>query len=498
MRQVLQSAARKVGLAVAASALLMTTAVDYAQAQTAAPDATNKVVEEKIWKLLGDEKAVYVTLPEADFRALGEGFDLPDGGKTVTDLAKAAPGGAFDPRDLSKIPAQKLGYKAEWVVERYKRYNMDWDIAGLKLTSLNPEAKKYPWFIIMNGGAANFYEFYVDLKNRPGWAQFLAQKMNVMIVTIPGNFKYGGWDEPIQSLKRQPQYLLDKELPTSESDLRNALLNNQVVFQGLKALVKNNTQGDILLIGHSTSGELAMLAYQDPELAPHLKGRFFGWGSGGAARLDQLRPYVDANAKKVAAGAPGLADMTAGGKERPGLEILARRDTKAYSRGYSWFLNPLYEPGMSLANIADAWLAAEARRRPQFKQQIQDIEHGSDNLVLKGWVESEIQRLLQKSGNPWKLNYEDVAKDLYSTAFTRLDGYKKMVWTVGHMDRNHWVPEDPMTATEVYFATQYRKANPNAQVRLIVWDAPMTHYGHVELPKEKAAADFSVVRWLMK
>src|SRR2546427_10185698 len=176
------------------------------------PDWTNKVIEEKIWKLLEDHKSVFVTLPEADFRALGEGFDLPDGGKTVTDLATAAPGGAFDPRDLTKIPAEKLGYKAEWIVERYKRYNLDWDITGLKLTSLNPAAKNYPWFIIMNGGAANFYEFYVDLKNRPGWGQFLAQKLNVMIVTIPGHFKYGGCEGPHPNLQHPPQDLLGRDL----------------------------------------------------------------------------------------------------------------------------------------------------------------------------------------------------------------------------------------------------------------------------------------------
>ena len=28
-------------------------------------------------------------------------------------------------------------------------------------------------------------ELYVDLKNRPGWGQFLAQKLNIMIVSIP-------------------------------------------------------------------------------------------------------------------------------------------------------------------------------------------------------------------------------------------------------------------------------------------------------------------------
>ena len=125
--------------------------------------------------------------------ALGEDLVLPDGGKTVTDLALKATGGAFDPRDVERIPAEKLGYKADWIVERYKRYNLEWDITGLRLTSLNTDAKKYPWVIIMNGGAANlYYEFYVDLKNRPGWAQFWTQKLNVMIVTIPGNFKYGG------------------------------------------------------------------------------------------------------------------------------------------------------------------------------------------------------------------------------------------------------------------------------------------------------------------
>src|SRR2546425_5536262 len=266
MKNDIRSRIRKAGIAVTA-ALLLVTAVQQMRAgqQTRsaahAPDWTNKVIEEKIWKLLGDDKSVFVTLPEADFRALGEGFDLPDGGQTVTGLAMAAPGGAFDPRDLAKIPAEKLGYKAEWAVERYKRYNMDWDITGLKLTSLNPDANKYPWFIIMNGGAANFYEFFVDLKNRPGWGQFLAQKMNVMIVTIPGNFKYGGWGGPIQNLQRQPQDFLGRGLPMAGTQGRYTPFNNQGMMQGLKRLIIKHKQGGILLIGHSTSGELAMLSY---------------------------------------------------------------------------------------------------------------------------------------------------------------------------------------------------------------------------------------------
>jgi hypothetical protein len=450
----------------------------------------NEVTEHKIWSLLDDPKSVYVTLPETDFRGLGQGFDLPDGGKTVTGLAMSAPGGAFDPRDLEKIPAERLGYKAQWVVERYNRYNLDWDITGLKLTSLNRDAKKYPWFIIINGGAANWYEFYVDLKNQPGWAQYLAQKLNVMIVTTPGNFKYGGWEEPIQSELRQPQYLLDHDLPMGETLVRNTLANNQVMMQGLKQLILKNTQGDILISGHSTSGELSMLAYQDPELAARLKGRYFGWGSGGPARLS-LSQLINNPASVRGAGGEGSS-----ARRRP-LEVLSRRDVPTYSRGYSWFLNPLYVPGMSIPDIADAWLKTEARRRPQFKQQIQDLEHGAA-IGEKGYIEVEIKRLLKKYGNPWGVNFEDVDKDLYSTEFTRMDGYKKMVWTVAHFDRNHWLPEDPKNAPEVYVANQYRDMNPNAQIRLIVWDPPMTHYGHLELPKQKAAADFSVVRWLLQ
>jgi len=35
-------------------------------------------------------------------------------------------------------------------------------------------------------------------------------------------------------------------------------------------------------------------------------------------------------------------------------------------------------------------------------------------------------------------------------------------------------------------------------IRLIVWDPPMTHYVQIKRPNQLAAADFSVVRWLLK
>ena len=39
--------------------------------------------------------------------------------------------------------------------------------------------------------------------------------------------------------------------------------------------------------------------------------------------------------------------------------------------------------------VGGSWLAAEGRRRPNFKQQLQNLEHGSE-LGEKAWVENEI------------------------------------------------------------------------------------------------------------
>src|SRR5262245_37704581 len=88
------------------TAVLMARPLEALQNGTAGKP-TAAELEQKIWKLLDNDKAVYVSLPEPDFMALGEGFDLPDGGKNVTDLAVKAPGGAFDPRDVAKIPVEK-------------------------------------------------------------------------------------------------------------------------------------------------------------------------------------------------------------------------------------------------------------------------------------------------------------------------------------------------------------------------------------------------------
>ncbi len=453
----------------------------------------------KIAALLDQPKS-YVMLSEADFRAL-DMAPLPDGGKTVTDLALKAPGGAFDPRDLAKVDPKILGYKADWFAERFTRYNLPWDIGGLRLTSLDPAAKNKPWVVILNGGAANIYEFFIDLKNRPGWGQFLAQKVNVLIVSIPGNFRYGGWPEPIAT--RKPAFLLDRDLTDDEELVYNSVFTFQVILQGLKQLIVKHTSGDLLIIGHSTGGELPALAETDPELKARLKGRYLGWGSGGPVSLKAvIAAQKAANPDfKPAPTLTGGGGGEGGGRDwtAPGefwLNHMARRTPAVYSRVYSRWLNPLYETGDSVLDIATKWLDVEGRRRANFKQPLQDLEH-SDNFRMKGEVEVAIERALAKTGNPWKINVEEVQKDLCSTSFAPTTGYRTMVWCVAKLD-GHWNALYPDQGGDVVLAKEYLRRNPTAKVRVIGWDLNLTHYGHVELPEQLAAGFIDVIDWMMK
>ena len=137
-----------------------------------ARNAAQGAAEDRIVEMLRESLPYHRVSPDV-FEQLG--VDLPDGGAAVKALADAAPGGAFDPRALEALPADKLGYRAKWHVARYKVYGLDWDISGLQLTPAR-SIPNMPTLAIVNGGSANWYEFFVDPLNRPGLGQFLAQK----------------------------------------------------------------------------------------------------------------------------------------------------------------------------------------------------------------------------------------------------------------------------------------------------------------------------------
>ena len=72
--------------------------------------APSLAASEAVVELL-DRATRYGLAPPALFR--GFGWPLPDGGLLVRALADAAPGGAFDPRELERLSAERLGYRAK-------------------------------------------------------------------------------------------------------------------------------------------------------------------------------------------------------------------------------------------------------------------------------------------------------------------------------------------------------------------------------------------------
>jgi hypothetical protein len=427
---------------------------------------------EQVIRMLGDERP-YHSVPAPLFETLG--WPLPDGGSTVKGLADAAEGGAFDPRALESAPAGKLGYRAKWHVVRYKVYGLDWDISALQLTPNDP-IPGLPTVAIINGGSANWYEFFIDPLNRPGLGQYLAQRVPVLLITIPGNYRHGGWTEA-QFEKRIPGYLLDRDVPPAEARIRHSIYTFRIVTEGVERIIESATTGPIVIVGHSTGGEIQFLLNQS-KLASRLRGLSLGWGTGGPASMSGMRAFRG----------PRSTD------DYPAIWDLNPRPPSAYARGYLGPLNPLWDASLPRLEVATRWMAREDRRRPQFKQTLQNIEHNSaDNL--RDHVASQIREVLK--GNTLGVNPEEVIGDLFTTMRAPLAPYKKMIWTVAKLDDGHW-NEDPRKARELQVADEFRKANPGIPIRVLLFDLPMTHYGHIEKPRQLAGGLVAALTWLVK
>ena len=439
----------------------------------------NASSEEEVRKLFAESRP-YATVPPALFDQLG--WDLPDGGATVKALADAAPGGAFDPRKLETLPANKLGYRAKWHEVRYKVYGLDWEIGGLHLMPNRP-LPGLPTIAIINGGSANWYEFYVDLFNNPGLGQYLAQKVPVLLITIPGNYKHGGWTEPAYE-KRIPAYLLHQDISPQEAKVRNAIYTFRVVTEGVRQLIEKATTGPVVVVGHSTGGEIPYLL-TETNLKPRLNGLFLGWGSGGPAGLGKIIQGEEDHRKRSL---ERFADF-------PNVAVLRPRKPEG-DEGYvqSRYIGPLNPcKGANDAEVAKCWFRQEERRRPQFKQVLQDAEHqGADALLDR--FKKEIREVL--AGNGFGVKPEEVIADLFTTNRAPLTGYKKMLWLAARLDHGHWNFKDPAKAGDLRVANEFRKRNPQAPIRVAVFDVPMTHYGHIERPKQVAAGLVAGLQWL--
>jgi pimeloyl-ACP methyl ester carboxylesterase len=433
-----------------------------------------RVVAQRVSEQLSQDRA-YATLPAAVFDTLG--WDLPDGGRAVKAIADAAPGGAFDPRQLEKARPADLGYQARWHVVRYRYYGLDWDISGLQLTP-NVREPGLPTLAIIHGGSANWYEFFVDPLNRPGLAQYLAQRLPVILITIPGNYTDGGWTEPDFG-ERIPGYVLGQKIPPDEARVRNGIFTFQLIAEGVRRLLEQTTTGPLLILGHSTGGELQFLL-KESSLKNRLNDRSIGWGTGGPALITKA---IDEEFGE-------RADSVIQYGRYPRVDRLRARDPAGYiASKYVGPLNPMR--GTSPLAVAQAWFAAENRRRPQFKQVLQDMEH-QGMVEHRTRLEKEIRETVRGTRG---VNADDVVRDLFSTMSPPLKGYRRMAWVVGRLDDGHWDAR-PEAARESKFAERFRKENPSASVRVLLIDAPVTHYGHIERPKQLAAVLLDAVRWV--
>src|SRR5260221_14239389 len=116
-----------------------------------------------------------------------------------------------------------------------------------------------------------------------------------------------------------------------------------MAVEGLRRLIVEETTGDILIIGHSTSGELAFLAMGEKELATRLKGRFLGWGSGGPSNL--RKEWEERVGRRA-------ASVKAPAKNPPLWELRPRAAAEYVKSGYIGPLNPVAAPGKTDRQVA--------------------------------------------------------------------------------------------------------------------------------------------------
>lgn len=424
-------------------------------------------------QLLSQERP-FVTLAEADFDA--HGWMLPDGGKTVKAIADRAPGGAFDPRQLES--ATGLGYRAKWHELRYRYYGLEWDITGLQLTPEKPNPG-LPTLAIIHGGSANWYEFFLDPLNNAGVGQYLAQRVPVMLITIPGNYVHGGWTDNAFD-RRIPGYVLDRQIAADEAQMRNAVFTFKMAAEGVRQLLEKTTAGPLLIVGHSTGGEFQFLL-KNSSLGPRLGNRSLGWGTGGPAFVT----------KEIDEAAGEREERVVSYGKYPRVDTLRARDARGYvSSQYVGPLNPV--KGATPLAVAEGWFAAENRRRPQFKQVLQDMEH-QGFTEHRARLEREIRETLRD--NKQGIDPDDVIADLFVTMTPRIDGYTKMAWVVGRLDNGHW-DEKLQAAREYQIALRFRRDNRHSPIRVLVIDAPITHYAHIERPRQLAGVLLEAARWV--
>jgi pimeloyl-ACP methyl ester carboxylesterase len=433
--------------------------------------------ESAIVNMLNEDKP-YHTVSLEIFNNLG--WDLPDQGRTVKALADKAPGNTLDPHKLESLDPKKIGYKAKWHEVRFQKYGLDWDITGLHMMPENP-VKGLPSLVIIHGGSNNFYGFLLDPLNNPGLGQYLAQKVPVLLVTIPGNYRHNGWtEEPAQ---REMGYRLDGDMSSDEIKVRNAAYTFQLVMDGIVELVEEAIDGDFVVIGHSTGGELPYMLHGS-RLKNRMHGRILGWATGGTSHLKSMQDRWGYTQKA---------------SDYPTVDEVRSRPTANYAGDYMGPLNPVWDDSISPEEVAERWVGELVfQRRPRIKQVLQDLERRGASPGMREAVIRQVRTVLENDGNRFNVNVDAVLADLFAPMRAPVTGYSKIVLTAAQMDTGHWTKDRPEESSTYQVVKELRVYNPDIQVQALLYDLPMTHQGHIERPRQLAGGLYASLVWLIK
>jgi pimeloyl-ACP methyl ester carboxylesterase len=346
-------------------------------------------------------------------------------------------------------PFESVAFTTKDAAARYSRNGYDWDIHGTVYTP-EKEVNGNRAFVCFHGGAGS--EKIMDLTpdGRPGLARVLAaQGFKVLALTYPGHYPPGGvWKTPIP--KRQPIYLLDRQLSDEEIRDRNLKCTFNVILQGAGLLTDEHLSGrEIIGFGHSTGGPMAAHLTRFSKKTKVIG--LVGFGSGGP---DGWRKEwrEKTGAEKY--------------NEKP-VDHVSRRSPDTFKE--AGYVDP---EDLTPWGGADDYIRLVSPLRSQMKTSLCDNQHNAAVGILEEYP--------KRTGLP-REEYFDHLQEPDPTWLKSI----KVLLTVGENDKGHWVRGERLQdKREMFMGAKYAAATRGAHVVLI---PRYGHVGYAELYNEKIA-----------
>jgi hypothetical protein len=346
-------------------------------------------------------------------------------------------------------PYPAVAYKTREVTTRFARNGYDWDVHG---TLYLPKHEAVPGvgFVLTHGGAGSEKEVHETPDGRPGLAAVLAaQGFRCLAVTYPGHYPPGGeWAKRVA--RRQPVYLLDRELPLAEIRDRNLRCTFNTIVEGMARLTDRHLAGyKLLAFGHSTGGPMSMLLYRFLKKAEVVG--IVGWASGGPdGWYGEWVKWIGAKDETVLP-----------------IESFARRTVASFrAAGYE------DEAVLTPWGGAEAYMAWGDRHKSQMKTSLCDNQHNACVDILKDYA--------RRTGLPER-EYLDHLWDPDPLWL----GRTSVLLLLGEKDRNHWFyGKTERDKLEMFMGEKFALRTPRTRVVLV---PKYGHFGYVALHNEKIA-----------